>query len=91
MSVKVAFRESTGPVRSGSRTVAVPKSAVQQQDGRDVVLVVQNGRTERRAITVASTGSDNVVVSAGISAGERVVVDWPKGLAPGAAVRESGH
>ena len=88
MSVKVGFRESAGPSRPGSRTVALPKTAVQQQDGRDVVLVVQNGRTERRAITVTSTGADNVVVSAGISAGERVVVDWPKGLAPGVAVRE---
>ena len=37
-----------------SRTVLVPKAAVQQQDGRDVVLVVQGGRAERRAVTVSS-------------------------------------
>jgi RND family efflux transporter MFP subunit len=89
MSAKVAFRESAGSARNGSRTVALPKTAVQQQDGRDVVLVVQNGRTERRAITVAgSTDANNVLVSAGLAAGERVVVEWPKGLSAGAAVRE---
>lgn len=87
MSAKVAFHES-GPAQNGNRTVALPKTAVQQQDGRDVVLVVENGRAQRRAITVAGSGPNDVVVSAGVAAGERVVVDWPKGLTPGAAVRE---
>jgi RND family efflux transporter MFP subunit len=89
MSAKVGFRESAGSSRNGSPTVTLPKTAVQQQDGRDVVLVVQNGRTERRAITVAgSTDANNVLVSAGLAAGERVVVEWPKGLSAGSAVRE---
>ena len=53
MSVKVAFREAGGSGPVAGRTVIVPKAAVQQQDGRDVVLVVQNGRAERRAVTVS--------------------------------------
>jgi HlyD family secretion protein len=88
MSVKVAFRESGGSGPVAGRTVIVPKAAVQQQDGRDVVLVVQNGRAERRAVTVSNTRLDEVVISAGVAAGERVVVDWPKGLTDGAAVAE---
>jgi len=88
MSVKVAFREAGGTGPAASRTVTLPKTAVQQQEGRDVVLVVQNGRAERRAVTVSSTGADEVVVGAGVTAGERVVAEWPKGLADGAAVRE---
>ena len=88
MSVKVAFREAGGSGPVAGRTVIVPKAAVQQQDGRDVVLVVQNGKAERRAVTVSRTRSDEVVVSAGVGAGERVIVDGPAGLTDGAAVAE---
>jgi hypothetical protein len=66
----------------------VPKAAVQQRDGRDVVLVVQSGLAERRAVTVNQTRLDQVVISAGVAAGERVIVDAPSGLADGAAVAE---
>jgi len=52
------------------------------------VLVVQNGRAERRAVTVSSSVGEDVVVSAGVSVGEKLVLDWPKSLADGAAVRE---
>jgi RND family efflux transporter MFP subunit len=88
MSVKVAFRESAGAVAGGPRGVSVPKGAIQQQDGKDVVLVVQNGRAERRAVTVASMGADEAVISAGLTAGERVVTDRPSGLTDGAQVKE---
>ena len=88
MSVKVAFHEADGAGTGGGRTVTLPKTAVQLQDGRDVVLVVQNGRAERRAVTVNSLGADEAVISAGVAAGEKVVAEWPKGLVDGAAVRE---
>jgi multidrug efflux pump subunit AcrA (membrane-fusion protein) len=88
MGVKVAFREAAGNAASVSRTVVLPKGAVQRQDGRDVVLVVLNGRTERRAVAVSGTQNNEVMLSAGVSPGEKVVVDWPDGLADGAAVKE---
>ena len=88
MSVKVAFREAGGSGPAAGRTVIVPKGAVQQRDGRDVVLVAQSGRAERRAVTVSETLPDEVVISAGLAAGERVIVDWPAGLTDGAAVVE---
>jgi len=88
MSVKVAFREAGGSGPVAGRTVIVPKAAVQQQGGRDVVLIVQGGKVERRAVTVSQTRSDEAVISAGIAAGERVIVDEPAGLAEGAAVVE---
>jgi HlyD family secretion protein len=89
MSVKVAFRETTSTAEPlTTRAVSLPKGAVQQQDGKDVVLIVQNGRAERRAVTVSSKRDDEVIVSSGVAAGERVVADWPSGLAAGAAVRE---
>lgn len=88
MAVKVAFHETGGGPTKANRTVMVPKTAVQSQEGRDVVFVVQNGRAERRAVTVSSTGGDEAVIGAGIAAGERVVVDSPAGLSDGAAVKE---
>ena len=88
MSVKVGFREAGGSGPVAGRTVMVPKTAVQQRDGRDVVLVVQNGHAERRAVTVSNARLDEVVISAGVAAGERVIVDWPPGLTDGSAVAE---
>jgi HlyD family secretion protein len=68
--------------------VTVPKSALQQQDGKDIVLVVQNGRAERRAVTVSSIGTDEALISTGLTAGERIVTDAPATLAGGARVKE---
>lgn len=89
MAVKVAFRETGGPATAVSRAVIVPKSAIRQQDGRDVVLVVQNGKAERRAVTVNSTGGNEAVIGAGVSAGEKVIADSPSGLTDGVKVKEA--
>ena len=89
MAVKVAFREAAGTAPAIVRTVLVPKAAIRQQDGRDVVLVVQGGRAERRAVTVTSTSANETEISAGLAAGERVVVEGPGDLTDGAIVKEN--
>jgi len=88
MGVKVAFRESAGPTPAAARNVLVPKTAVQQQDGRDVVLVVQRGRAERRAVTVHSTTADEAIIGSGLAAGEKIIADWPQGLTGGMRIKE---
>ena len=88
MSVKVAFREAGESGAVAGRAMIAPKTAVQQRDGHDVVLVVQGGRAERRAVTMSKTLSDEVEISAGVAAGERVIVDSPPGLTDGAVVAE---
>lgn len=91
MSVKVAFHESavtSNQPQSGPHGVTVPKSALQQADGKDVVLVVQNGRAERRAVTVASVGPDEAVIIAGLTVGERIITDAPATLSDGSRVKE---
>ena len=88
MGVKVAFRESSNGKAPAEKMVAVPKNAVQQVDGRDVVLVVANGKAERRAVAVKSSTGEDVAISAGVNVGEKVIVDWPKGIGDGVAVRE---
>jgi RND family efflux transporter MFP subunit len=89
MGVKVAFHEAAAASPAASRQVAVriPKAALQQDDGRDIVMVVQNGRAERRAVMVNQSNGEELVLGGGLTAGERVVVGAPKGLADGARVR----
>ncbi len=89
MAVKVAFQEIAGAApAAASRAVVVPKSAVRNQDGRDVVYVIQGGRAERRAVTVASVLDQDARLSAGLTAGERVALDPAPGLNDGTPVQE---
>jgi len=88
MGVKVAFHEREQKA-GGNRAVAVPKAAMQKLDGRDVVMVVQNGRAERRAVTLGGVKGDETLVLAGLAAGERVVVQAPPNLADRDRVREA--
>ena len=89
MGVKVAFKEEpeTGVVPS-SVGMPLPRSAVRSRDGRDYVLVVNNGRLERRAVAVAPLDGGRVLVQSGLAAGEKVVVDGPPGLAENNLVKE---
>jgi HlyD family secretion protein len=88
MAVKVAFLETAGAPTAAPPAVLVPKNALQNQDGHDLVFAVQNGRAERRAVTVRDTQGDDAVLSAGVAAGEKVIVNLPAGLNDGAAVKE---
>ena len=89
MSVKVAFRDSGGA--TASRTVLVPKNSVLNRDGHDVVFIVHDGHAERRAVTVSDTQNDDSALSAGVTAGEKVVVDAPADLKDGMAVKEKSY
>jgi RND family efflux transporter MFP subunit len=91
MSVKVAFRERAPAAPETDGTALVPRNALLRQDGRDVVLVVRGGHVERRAVTVKSTRDEDALISAGLSAGERVAIDSPPKLADGALVREANE
>jgi len=86
MSVKVAFRDNGGTI--SGQAVIVPKDAVLSRDGHDVVFIVNDGRAERRAVTVSDTQGDDSVLSAGVSAGEKIVVSAPVNLQDGMAVKE---
>src|SRR5436190_23617616 len=60
MSVKVAFQE-TGEAKgtaAAERALIVPKAAVAQHDGRDIVWLVRDGVAERRAVTIGAANGD---------------------------------
>ena len=87
MGVKVAF-QSEETVEPGVATTAllVPKEAVQKADGRDVAWVVQDGKVERRAVTVANSRGNETTLTAGLAPGENVVLNPPATLTDGTAV-----
>ena len=87
MSVKVAFHGNGGT--AATHTVLVPKNSVLNRDGRDVVFVVNSGHAERRAVTVTDTQNDDSVLSAGVAAGEKVIVNAQASLQDGMAVKET--
>ncbi len=51
----------------------VPKSAIVTRDGASHLFAVVNGRIEERAVQLAQTIGDEVVVTKGVAAGEHVV------------------
>ncbi len=69
--------------------VTVPDSALQRgQSGRYVYVVDAGHRARVRPVVVAQEQDGVAVISRGLKAGERVVVDGQYKLSPGALVRE---
>ena len=91
MAVKVAFQDApeaaaTAGSAKSAPSVIIPKSALQDQSGRSIVWVLQNDRAERRAVTVSQTTGDEVSLSAGVVAGETVILKSTKPLSDGQRV-----
>lgn len=93
MGVSVRFLDSE-PAAGDSERVRVrtlPESALFQAGGNDYVLIVADGRVERRAVRVGSRGSGRAVITAGLADNESVVADpAATGLEDGDAVRVVG-
>jgi RND family efflux transporter MFP subunit len=88
MGVKVSFLAAEQAAGAAPRTVvAVPRAAVRGAGSETFVLVVgDDQRLERRAIRLAAGSSDPAEVIAGLSAGERVVVEGSAELAQGSLI-----
>jgi RND family efflux transporter MFP subunit len=87
MGVKVAFQDAAAENidAAGATGVLVPAKAV--FDGSYVFVVVE-GRAERRAVATGELRGPDMLITGGLSPGEKVVVESPPGLADGDAVRE---
>jgi RND family efflux transporter MFP subunit len=94
MGVKVAVQSaeraegSAASAETAPRGVTIPKAAVRQRDGRDIVWVVRDGRIARRAVTVGSVLDDTALIAGGLDAGDRVVVDGPTDITENSKVTE---
>jgi HlyD family secretion protein len=90
MGIKVAFLTSaTDAAPTPGRVVRVGRAAVRGTQGNEFVFVVgSDDRLERRAVKLGVGGDDPVEVIAGLSSGERVVLEGPADLAAGTVVAE---
>jgi hypothetical protein len=91
MGVRVSFLEASAPAAPDAgprvaRGALVPVAALRQEEGRDVVYVLREGRAERREVTLGGTQGDVRQVTAGVAAGEDVIVESAAQLSDGAAV-----
>ena len=70
----------------GKSAFSVPREAVQKDQGHDVAWVVQDGKVERRAVTVSHSNGNEAILTAGLSQGETVVLNPPSTLSDGISV-----
>jgi len=104
--VKVALNQPPAAMRLGATVtgqarmteqpgIELPATALTVEDGKPAVWVFdpKTQDVSLRAITIAHGDSDKIIVSSGVSAGERVVTAGVHALRPGQKVRllESGQ
>jgi len=98
-SMKVVPDDSQGNLKPGmfadvrvtaeqhNDALLVPRDAVVQRNGKDVVFVVADGRAQMRQVVQGIPSDGNVEIMSGVKAGEQVVVVGLSGLNDGDAVR----
>lgn len=89
MGVKVAFRGAENAPGTNSTGVVIPKAALRELGGKQSVWVLRDGKIERRAVMISSLKPDEATLTAGLAAGEKVIVEGPPNLAEGARVKEA--
>jgi HlyD family secretion protein len=92
MGAKVAFQDDEAKFagseaidRSG---VLIPASAMIESAGKDYVLLLVDGVVERRAVASSGERGKEILVTSGLSGGDKVIINAPAGLEDGAQVKE---
>src|SRR6266852_3621702 len=92
MGVKVAFLEeekalakgkAKGQEKAPQAVAFIPKNAVRTDSGTSFVLLVRDGKLERRAVSLGLDRGTEVAVLSGIAPGDSLVVKGPEGLHDG--------
>ena len=91
MGVKVAFQEENSKVVPGRAGVVVPQSAVKENGDRQYVLLLVDEMVERRAVATGGERGKEILITSGITAGDKVIINAPAGLQGGESVRETNE
>jgi len=90
MGVKVAFLDEEKPApkdkgkeKAPQAVAFVLKSAIRTESGTSFVLLVRDGKLERRAVSLGLDRGTEVAVLSGIAPGDSLVVKGPEGLHDG--------
>ena len=71
---------------SAKNQILIPYDAVYYENGQAYVFVIKNGVAVRKNVETGIYDSKNIVITDGLSAGNRVVTSWASGLKDGAEV-----
>jgi RND family efflux transporter MFP subunit len=88
MGIKVTFlgAEQKKAAGADAATILIPKSAVHDENGKKIVFLVKDDKTERRAVTLGGNRGSDTEVIAGVGIGDTVVVKGPENLRDGQSV-----
>jgi len=92
MGVKVAFQQETGPGSAptpGRAGLLVPQSSIFKQGDRQYVWLVVGGMADRRAVATAGERGNEILVTSGISPGDKVIINAGDRLENGIRVKET--
>jgi len=91
MGIKVRFLDDQPVQASASQAkgprIRVPSVAIQRDGSEAFVWVVNDGRVERRAVTIGPESEGNTEVLAGVTSGEELVSPVVPGLEDGGKVK----
>jgi RND family efflux transporter MFP subunit len=87
MSARVAFLERAMTPDEESPRTAVNPAALVTRNGKQIVFVVQDDKAVETAVTLGEKIGDGIEVHDGLKPGEKVVVNPPKKLKNGSAVK----
>jgi RND family efflux transporter MFP subunit len=88
MGVKVTFLGPEPPAgQAGEARLLVPRGAIREEGGRHLAYVYRDGKVEERALTLGPARGTEQEVTAGLAAGEQVVVKGLEGLRTGQRVQ----
>ncbi|HET6840826.1 MAG TPA: efflux RND transporter periplasmic adaptor subunit [Candidatus Angelobacter sp.] len=87
MGVKVAFlSDAPKPGTQSEAKALVPQSAIREEGSKKVIMLVHDGKLERRSVSVGAQRGDDIEVLAGLSPGDVLVVRGGETLHDGQAV-----
>jgi len=91
MGVKVAFQEegNGNSITAGRTGVVIPQSALRISGGKQYVFLVVDDLVERRAVATAGQRGKEILVTSGLTGGDKVIINAPTGLQGGARVKET--
>lgn len=91
MTAKVRFADAPRAAEPRDAPLAVPLTALFQQDGKPALWVVDAAQTVAlRPVEVAAYGEATVTLRSGVKAGERIVIAGVHKLAAGEKIRLAG-
>ena len=81
------FARIRAQVASRDNVLVVPQRAIQELQGAKTLMVVdQQNKVSVRTVTVGEKSGDEIIISNGVEAGERVIVEGMQKVRPGSEV-----